>query len=240
VQAAAQTAIASDRASTAPASAPAAAPAPVVASPTAAAPSPVADPPSAAPSSAARPLSRASLHDLDAADQAALLRDLAERLQVRRAAAEVRYAGFVVRVAAFLIDGAVLFAFSLPLTAAGYLGIRAGLLALGQGDAIEADETLMTFFTAAWLAMGAVYFTTLHRATGQTIGKALLGLRVLTIDLDRLGYFRALFRTLCYALSSSFLGFGFLLVALTPRKRGWHDLLAGTCVVHLTPEEAAP
>jgi uncharacterized RDD family membrane protein YckC len=87
--------------------------------------------------------------------------------------------------------------------------------------------------------MATVYFTVLHRTYGQTIGKSLLRLRVQTLALGDVGYGRALIRTLGYAVSSSFLGFGFLLVAVTPRKRGWHDFLAGTCVVRLAAEEAS-
>jgi uncharacterized RDD family membrane protein YckC len=186
-------------------------------------------------------VTRASVEQLSpSADQTALLRDLAERLHARKVEAPpVRYAGFLVRIAAFLIDGAVLGAFGVPLAMAGYFGLRAGMLTVGQASPIELDETLLTFLTLAWFAMATVYFTVLHRTYGQTIGKAMLGLRVHTLDLGDVGYLRAFFRTICYAASSSFLGFGFLLVALTPRKRGWHDFIAGTCVVRLAAEEAS-
>lgn len=209
-----------------------------------AAPQPVPSvPPPLAPEPAptAPAITRATIEQLSpGVDQAELLRELAERLHARKVEpAPIRYAGFFVRVAAFLIDGAVLSAFGVLLAMAGYTGLRAGMMAVGHATPIEADETLLTLLTAAWLAMATVYFTVLHRTYGQTIGKSLLGLRVHTIDLGEVGYLRALLRTVCYAASSSFLGFGFLLVALTPRKRGWHDFLAGTCVVRLAGDEAA-
>ncbi len=172
-------------------------------------------------------------------DQAALLRELAERLHTRPTEAIPRYAGFFVRLGAFLIDSVVLAAFGVPLAAAGYLGIRAGMLVLGHGTPVELDESMLTLLTAAWFAMATVYFTVLHRSYGQTIGKSLFGIAVKTLDLQDIGVLRALVRTLGYAVSSSFLGFGFFLVALTPRKRGWHDFLARTCVVRLAAEEAA-
>lgn len=186
-------------------------------------------------------VTRATVEQLSpSVDQTALLRDLAERLHARKAeTAPVRYAGFFVRVAAFLIDGAILGAFGMPLAAAGYFGIRAGMLAVGETSPIEADETFLTLLTVGWLTMATIYFTILHRTYGQTIGKWLLGLRVHTLELGEIGYVRALLRTLCYAASSSFLGFGFFLAALTPRKRAWHDFIVGTCVVRLTPEEAS-
>lgn len=186
------------------------------------------------------PMTRASVEQLSpSADQAVLLRELAERLHTRKIETEVHYAGFLIRGAAFLIDSAVLAGFGAPLAAAGYFGLRAGMMVAGQSTAIEADETLLTILIAAWFAMATIYFTVLHRTYGQTIGKSLLGLRVRSVGLGEVGYFRSLLRTVAYAASSSFLGFGFLLVALTPRKRGWHDFLAGTCVVRLAAEEAS-
>lgn len=174
-----------------------------------------------------------------AIDQAALLRDLAERLHARKPEPVVHYAGFLARVVAFLVDGAVLGAFGVPLAAAGYWGIRAGMLVLGRTAPIETDESVTTMLMLAWFAMATVYFTVLHASYGRTIGKALLGIEVRTLHLGKVGVGRALLRTLGYAASSSFLGFGFFLVALTPRKRGWHDFIAGTCVIRPAPEESA-
>jgi uncharacterized RDD family membrane protein YckC len=181
-----------------------------------------------------RPVVRALRTDVD---QTAALRDLAERLQARKEP-PIRYAGFFRRVIAFVIDGVVLGVFGVPLAAAGWFGMRAGALALGQAAPVESDEVLITILMLAWFAMALVYFTVLHWRFGQTIGKSLLGLQVQTLDAQRIGTLRSLVRALAYGVSSSFLGFGFLLVALTPRKRGWHDFLAGTCVVRLAREEA--
>ena len=75
---------------------------------------------------------------------------------------------------AFLIDSVVLGAFGLPLAAAGYFGIRAGMLVIGHAEPIEPDETLLTLLIAGWFAMATVYFTVLHHTYGQTIGKSLL------------------------------------------------------------------
>jgi uncharacterized RDD family membrane protein YckC len=196
-------------------------------------------------------MTRATVEHLSpSADQTALLRDLAERLHTRAiepsappeprtADAIVRYAGFLQRAGAFLIDGVVLSAFGVPLAAAGYFGIRAGMLVLGHRTPVEVDETLLTLMILAWFVMATVYFTLLHRTFGQTIGKSLLGIAVRTIDLGEIGTVRALVRTLGYAVSSSFFGFGFVLAALTPRKRAWHDFLARTCVVRIAAEKAA-
>jgi uncharacterized RDD family membrane protein YckC len=156
----------------------------------------------------------------------------------RLARVEPRYAGFLVRLVAFAIDGAVLSLFAVPLAVAGIAGIKTAMLVLGLPTPIETQEALASLLSSGWAAMATVYFTALHRGAGQTIGKALLGIRVRSTELVAIGVIRSLVRTLGYALSSSFLGLGFLTVALTPRKRGWHDFLAGTCVVRLAADEA--
>src|SRR5438105_4293623 len=80
----------------------------------------------------------------------------------------------------------------------------------------------------AWLAMAVIYFTALHSRTGQTIGKATVGIAVRRArDLAGIGVFRSLVRVVGYALSSAGFFLGFLTIILGPRKRGWHDYLAG-------------
>jgi uncharacterized RDD family membrane protein YckC len=155
------------------------------------------------------------------------------RIRTARRVPELRYAGFIVRALALLIDVVVLAGSGVVLVVAGILGVRAGLAVLAIPAPIGIEETLARLATFAWIAMAFLYFTVLHRGGGQTIGKAVVGVRVCTIEYDPLGTLRSAFRTLCYLTSSSFGGIGFLLAVVTPRKRAWHDFLAGTCVVHL-------
>lgn len=64
-----------------------------------------------------------------------------------------------------------------------------------------------------------------------TVGKRVLGLRVLRTDLSRCGFWQAFARQLCYALSFLLLCIGFFMVGLRQDKRGLHDLICGTVVV---------
>ena len=175
------------------------------------------------------------------ADQTAVLRDLAERLQTRKDEPTVRYAGFFVRLGAFLIDGARARRSSRcrsppPATSASAPACSCS----ASRTPIEADETILTILTAGWFAMAdRLLHASSTAATARRSARSLLGLAVRTLDLREVGIVRCLIRTLGYAASSSFFGFGFLLVALTPRKRGWHDFLAGTCVVRLARDEAS-
>lgn len=198
----------------------------------------------------------AAAHDLavadeatDAESEAAALRVLAARIARRRElgddprpAARPRpphQAGFVIRAVAFAIDAVVLGAFTVPLTIAGIYGVRAGLLASGTAlRFIDTEEALARLLGLAWLAMATIYFTAMHSETGQTIGKAVVGIAVRRArDLAAIGIVRSFIRMLAYGLSAAVFFLGFLTVLFNPRKRAWHDYLAGTCVVHLAPEE---
>jgi len=185
--------------------------------------------------------------------EAQALRELAERIALRRTGTRTaastpyavgnrpaHYAGFVIRLVAFAIDVVVLVAFTVPLTIAALYGIKAGLVASGAAvDLSQTEEALSRLISFAWLSMVVVYFTALHSAPGQTIGKAVVGIAVRRArDLAGIGVLRSLLRVAGYALSSAGFFLGFLTIILGPRKRGWHDYLAGTCVVHLAPEEA--
>jgi uncharacterized RDD family membrane protein YckC len=182
---------------------------------------------------------RAGEVDTRATAEAAALRAMATRLRTGAPARALRPAGFFVRLLAFVVDLLVLALFTVPLAAAGFAGMRAGLFTLGASAPLGAEEALESFLGGAWLVMAGIYFTALHRGGGQTIGKAAFGIGVRSAGtLAAIGTFRSLVRTLGYVLSSSFFGLGFLIVALTPRKRGWHDYLAGTCVVRLAADEA--
>jgi uncharacterized RDD family membrane protein YckC len=149
------------------------------------------------------------------------------------------HAGFVVRLVAFAIDIVVLGSFTVPLSMAVICGVKTGLFASKTPVRfVETEEALHQLIGYAWLAMAALYFTVLHRSTGQTIGKAVVGIAVRRArDLASIGIIRSVLRVLGYVLSAGVFLLGFLTVMLNPRKRGWHDYVAGTCVVHLAPEE---
>jgi uncharacterized RDD family membrane protein YckC len=77
------------------------------------------------------------------------------------------------------------------------------------------------------------YFIFFFSTTGQTIGKSIMGLRVVTTDGQRMGVKRSFIRTLCYALSLAPLGLGFLWVLGEDRRRAWQDKIAHTYVLYV-------
>lgn len=66
---------------------------------------------------------------------------------------------------------------------------------------------------------------------GQTLGKKVMKIKVVTEDGKPIGYKEAIVRYLGYILSGVALCLGFLWVIWDKKKQGWHDKIAGTLVV---------
>ena len=64
----------------------------------------------------------------------------------------------------------------------------------------------------------------------STLGKRAVGLRVVTEQGGRISHARSTGRYFAKIVSGLLLLVGFLMVAFTERKRGLHDMLAGTVV----------
>ncbi len=128
----------------------------------------------------------------------------------------LEYLGFWQRVGAFLIDNVITSVVVLPLSV------------LGDGP-VSAATILINIITTVVVAVYVLVFWVWHASTpGKMLFKATIvdeqsGLAPLrkAYIIRYLGYFPAF---LC-------LGLGVLWVAWEPRKRGWHDLMAGTIVV---------
>jgi len=88
----------------------------------------------------------------------------------------------------------------------------------------------------AWLfavLLGLSNFLLLPVLSGQTIGKMLTGLRIVTMDGRSVSFGSALLRhTLGYLLTALTLGLGFFIAVLNRNGRSLHDYVAGTTVVY--------
>ena len=76
------------------------------------------------------------------------------------------------------------------------------------------------------------YFSIFWYLTGQTLGNAVMGIRVIRKNGRRVGFLRSLVRCIGYLLAFIPLGLGFLWVLGDDRRQGWHDKLAGTYVIY--------
>jgi predicted Zn finger-like uncharacterized protein len=138
------------------------------------------------------------------------------------------YAGFWIRVVAYLID------FLLIGVMQFVLGMLFGLAIdlLGISSAGEPSVNLVVWLFGASLSIGyAVFFT---GYCGQTPGKMAVRIKVVRSDLTPIGYGRAVLREVFGKfISTILLGIGYLMVAFDSRKQGLHDKIADTCVIKL-------
>lgn len=91
---------------------------------------------------------------------------------------------------------------------------------------------------AAWFA-AYLFYQFIGNAAGATIGKALMGLRVVRKDGQRLGVIGAFARTVGYAIGMPLCNWGFLVALVHPESRALHDLLSGSVVIEPRPRGQA-
>lgn len=97
---------------------------------------------------------------------------------------------------------------------------------------LVAREHVIVLSVAAAVALAlGVYATLAHALAGATLGKRLLGLRVVGPDGARPSLGRSTARSALVVLSAGLLGLGVLLPLFTRSGRALHDLLARTWVV---------
>ena len=143
---------------------------------------------------------------------------------------EPRPAGFWIRTVAALIDFA---GFALVDFSFRYIGASA----LGPDvESTTAFKPMVALFTVVF---AGAYTTLLHALGGQTIGKVIVGVRVVVADGEPPPLGTALLRYLAYFASAGIFTLGFVMAGLRRDKRALHDLIAGTRVERL-PRAAAP
>ncbi|MFZ0479104.1 MAG: RDD family protein [Terriglobales bacterium] len=149
--------------------------------------------------------------------------------------AGVRYGGFWIRVVAVIIDAILVRVVVHPVAAIfGIGGLAVSGLGLGLGHGV-ASLPLLIFGggVLALLTIGAswLYEALMESSSYQaTLGKMIFGMKVTDVYGNRISFARATGRHFAKILSGMILGIGFIMVGLSERKQGLHDLLAGTLV----------
>lgn len=124
------------------------------------------------------------------------------------------------------------------LQAAYFRGAQQNPFAEPYSRILEFDWTPLMPLLLFEILMNFLYFTFFIGRYGQTPGKMVCGLRVVTVEGEEVSYFQAALRTAGYYLNRLTLGLGFLWVAIDPRKQGFHDKIAGTLVLRISRREA--
>jgi len=138
-----------------------------------------------------------------------------------------RAAGFVTRLLAYAAD----------------LVILAGILALGGWIAVLADNALETVGVEARADLAsiyvvmipfimALYFVMSWALTGRTIGKSVLGLRIVGANGRPPTIGRSVIRVLGYVVSAIVFWAGYWWVLIDDERKAWHDHMASTSVVY--------
>lgn len=146
------------------------------------------------------------------------------------------YAGFVSRLLAFIIDVLLLVVATTLIT---WLLTFLSLLLPFEADL---SGSALSFITTGLLTTGfyAGYFLFFWTLSGQTPGKMLMGIRVVTTDGQYISFGQAVRRLIGYFIAAFPLYLGFFWILFDDRRQGWQDKIAGTCVVytwHARPDE---
>ena len=143
------------------------------------------------------------------------------------AAPRGRYAGFLRRVAAAMLDGVIYTLLLVPLIVV--FGVLAGPW-LSQGTEPSPGIVLL-YYAASW-ALGWLYYASQHASRHQaTFGKRALRIKVVTLDGRRLTFAHASGRYLAYLVAGFTFGIGYVIAAFTRRRQALHDMMAKTLVV---------
>jgi uncharacterized RDD family membrane protein YckC len=153
--------------------------------------------------------------------------------------AGARYGGFWVRVLAAIVDTILIRLVVAPVGIIFGLGglTLGGLGHRGFGDTdFEHGGMLLALLGGGVMLMLVLCVSWIYEALMEsssyqaTLGKMIFGMRVTDLYGNRISFARATGRHFAKILSGMILCIGFIMVGLSERKQGLHDLLAGTLV----------
>ncbi len=143
---------------------------------------------------------------------------------------ETSYAGLWPRFLALVLDTALFCLFFFPITR-----LVKGVWMMSAGD----HEWVYGWFITdplclAFLSIIFVYFVVLEGAVGATVGKRLMGLRVVTPDGRVPGLLGGLLRNVLRIVDTlpALNILGIVLIASSPERARFGDRVAGTRVIH--------
>jgi uncharacterized RDD family membrane protein YckC len=136
-------------------------------------------------------------------------------------------AGFLPRLLAYLIDWVIL-GVIIAIVLGPFMGPLMALENATEAEVAAAVAQISGAYVAVFV-VSLLYVLGSWLVWGATLGKKLLGLRIVNATGRKPSVGQAIVRYLGY-IPSSFCFLGFLWI-LRSEKRGWHDLMAGTYVV---------
>lgn len=148
----------------------------------------------------------------------------------------MEYAGFWKRAAAWVID---IFVVVLPLGAIFF--IFAMIYSGGDGPMEYIDNQLAlmrwkTIFFRLGMLGCMLYWSLMESSSKQaTLGKQLMGIRVVDMEGHRISFGRAAGRALVKGLISNIFAIGYLIALFTKKSQALHDIIPGCLILNKSP-----
>ena len=159
--------------------------------------------------------------DLEKVDLIVEEKEFVQDQKVRNAL-EVKYAGFWMRFWAYLLDLLVIGSINGIVV---YPIFRALNLSLNDANMFAPVSIVTAIIFYA-------YFVLMTRFFGQTLGKMVFGLRVISLNEQSLSWGAIMFREWIGRFISGTIIILYVVVGFLPKKQGIHDLFADTTVIH--------
>ncbi len=138
-----------------------------------------------------------------------------------------RAAGFISRLLSYFVDSVIVTGM---LAVTGWIAVAVDNLMTNMG--IEGNISPVTIYTVSIPFIIGTYFVVLWALTGRTIGKWLMGLKVVGRDGLPPTIGRSVLRFLGYGVSMLFFWGGYFWVIVDDERQGWHDHIAKTWVIY--------
>lgn len=142
------------------------------------------------------------------------------------------YAGFWIRLLAYMIDGALMSVITMPLF---FIMFGMGVAGANSRDPQTAGMAILAMFPILMiitLGGGWLYFALMESSAKQgTLGKMLLKLKVADLNGNRIGFGRATGRYFAKWINSFTFLIGWIIAGFSARKQALHDFIAGTLVL---------
>ena len=150
---------------------------------------------------------------------------------------DTEYAGFWVRLAAYVIDSIIVF-FGLLFVRLFLSGIMSVLSDTWIGGNILFHYTLKDILLYGFQVL---YFILCTYLTGTTLGKRAMNLRVVSADGQKLTILNVVYReTIGRFLCRIYVGIGYIIAGVDREKRGLHDILCDTRVIYAKRVKVIP
>ena len=128
-------------------------------------------------------------------------------------------AGFFPRAAAFVIDLVIV-------ALIAYATLQLSFMVAGGGGTRG-----MNYLYPVLFLLASTYFIFLHALGGKTIGKMLMGIKLISDEGGDVGIWDAFLRWFGYFISAAVMLAGFFWAIFDSEGQTWHDKIAGTYVV---------